>query len=280
MAIYAIGDVQGCYEELCRLLEKIQFDPAADKLWFCGDLVSRGPDSLKTLQLVKSFGKRAVTVLGNHDLHLLALAHGVHKRNLDSLRQILDSPDCDELLRWLRKRPMLHYSKKHRALLVHAGIHPGWSLSQARSLAAEVEQALRGDEAARFLRKMYGDGPKRWSDDLHGMKRLRCITNIMTRMRFFDARGRLDFGANGTPRQHKAMVPWFQMKSALPPDLRVCFGHWSTLQVGHYDRFYALDGGCVWGGHLVALRVDDDAEDWFFVDSHTRKPITTAQQFR
>ena len=278
MAIYAIGDVQGCYEELLRLLEKISFDPTVDRLWFCGDLVSRGPDSLKTLQFVRSLGKSAITVLGNHDLHLLALAHGIHRRNVDTLQPILDSPDRDKLLSWLQQRPLLHYSKKHRAVLVHAGLYPGWSLKQARALAAEVEQALRGEQVKRYLTKMYGNGPTQWSNELTGMKRLRCITNIMTRMRFFDSGGKLDFAANGSPRQHagKGLVPWFQMESKLAPDLRVYFGHWSTLQVGHYGRCFALDGGCVWGGHLVALRIDNDTEDWFFVDSHTQKPINTA----
>ena len=276
MAIYAIGDVQGCYAELCRLLEKINFDSSRDKLWFCGDLVNRGPESLRTLRLVKSLGDNAITVLGNHDLHLLALHHGVRKvRVSDGLRKILKSPDRDELMDWLQAQPMLHYDKTHKAVVIHAGIHPAWGLSKARKLAAEVEAALRGDDARRFFRKMYGNKPVVWTDDLGGARRLRFITNVFTRMRFIKKAHKLDFDANGSPRQHSRgdLTPWFQMKATLRDDVRVLFGHWSTLPVGCYGRCFALDGGCVWGGHLVALRVDFDAEDWFFVDSDSRKSL-------
>jgi bis(5'-nucleosyl)-tetraphosphatase (symmetrical) len=276
VAIYAIGDVQGCYSELCRLLEKIDFDPAEDTLWFCGDLVNRGPESLQTLKFVKSLGGSALTVLGNHDLHLLALHHGVKKvRDSSSLRKILKSPDRDELMGWLQTQPLLHYDKRHRAVVVHAGIHPAWGLSKARKLAGEVEAALQGKRAARFFRKMYGNTPVKWSDELKGAKRLRFITNVFTRMRYFDRAQRLDFTVNRSPRHYlrSGLTPWFQIKATLREDVRVLFGHWSTLPVGCYGRCFALDGGCVWGGHMVALRVDFAAEDWFFVDSHTRKPI-------
>ena len=280
MAIYAIGDVQGCYSELCRLLEKIDFDPAEDTLWFCGDLVNRGPESLQTLKFVKSLGGSALTVLGNHDLHLLALHHGVKKvRDSSSLRKILKSPDRDELMDWLQTQPLLHYDKRHRAVVVHAGIHPAWGLSKARKLAGEVEAALQGKKAARFFRKMYGNTPVKWSDDLKGAKRLRFITNVFTRMRYFDRAQRLDFTVNRSPRHYlrSGLTPWFQIKATLREDVRVLFGHWSTLPVGCYGRCFALDGGCVWGGHMVALRVDFAAEDWFFVDSHTKKPIKKAK---
>jgi len=276
MAIYAIGDVQGCYSELCRLLEKIDFDPAGDTLWFCGDLVNRGPESLQTLKFVKSLGGSALTVLGNHDLHLLALHHGVKKvRDSSSLRKILKSPDRDELLDWLQTQPLLHYDKQHKAVVVHAGIHPAWGLSKARKLAAEVEAALQGKKAIRFFRKMYGNTPVKWSDDLVGAKRLRFITNVFTRMRYFDNAQRLDFTVNRSPRQYlrSGLTPWFQMKATLREDVRILFGHWSTLPVGCYGRCFALDGGCVWGGHMVALRIDFAAEDWFFVDSHTKKSV-------
>lgn len=280
MAIYAIGDVQGCYSELCRLLDKIGFDPAADRLWFCGDLVNRGPESLQTLRFVKSLGKSALSVLGNHDLHLLALHHGIKKIRIDSgLQQILRSPDRDELMHWLQGQPLLHYSRKHRAVVVHAGIHPEWGLSRARKLAGEVESMLKGDDATPFFGKMYGNKPRRWSPELDGIKRLRFITNVFTRMRYLDAEGRLDFTVNRSPRRYlrRGLTPWFLADTRLRDDLRVIFGHWSTLPVGLYGRCFALDGGCVWGGHLVALRVDNDAEDWFFVDSHTKKPINTAK---
>jgi bis(5'-nucleosyl)-tetraphosphatase (symmetrical) len=279
VAIYAIGDVQGCYSELNRLLEKIAFDPAIDQLWFCGDLVNRGPESLQTLQFVKSLGDRAISVLGNHDLHLLALHHGVQKvRDTSSLQQVLDSPERDELMAWLQGLPILHYDEMHNALLVHAGIHPSWGLSKALKLASEVETALRGKHAKKFLNKMYGNKPAIWSDDLTGSRRLRMITNSFTRMRYFTATGELDFDTAGSPRKtlRSGLTPWFQMDAVLRADKRVFFGHWSTLPVGCYGRCYALDGGCVWGGHLVALRIDYEAEDWFFVDSHTRMPVNTA----
>ena len=280
MAIYAIGDVQGCYAELCRLLEKINFDPAGDTLWFCGDLVNRGPESLKTLKLVKSLGDSALTVLGNHDLHLLALHHGVKKVNdTTCLRDILKSSERDEIMAWLQQQPLLHYDKKHRAVLVHAGIHPSWGLSKARKLAAEVEAVVQGDDAAWFFAKMYGNSPRQWSAELEGAKRLRFITNVFTRMRYFDGTKKLDFAVNGSPRktQRKGLSPWFQMKARMREDVRVLFGHWSTLPVGCYGRCFALDGGCVWGGHLVALRIDNAAEEWFFVDAHTKKPIKNAK---
>ena len=275
MAIYAIGDVQGCYSELNRLLEKINFDPAKDQLWFCGDLVNRGPESLRTLRFVKSLGDRAISVLGNHDLHLLALHHGVEKvRDASSLQQVLDSPERDELMAWLQGLPILHYDELHNALLVHAGIHPDWGLSKALKLAAEVETTLRGKHAKKFLSKMYGNKPAIWSDELSGYRRLRLITNAFTRMRYFNAAGKLDFECAGSPRKnmHSGLTPWFQMASVLREDKRVFFGHWSTLPVGCYGRCFALDGGCVWGGHMVALRIDYEAEDWFFIDSPMSKP--------
>ena len=272
--------MQGCYTELCRLLEKINFDPAADTLWFCGDLVNRGPESLQTLKFVKSLGASALTVLGNHDLHLLALHHGIKKvRDARCLQKILKSPERDELLGWLQAQSMLHYDKRHKVLLVHAGIHPQWGLSKARKLALEVETALRGPDAAGFFTAMYGNTPTRWSESLSGSKRLRFVTNVLTRMRYMNPNMKLDFNANGSPRDKLSspLTPWFEMPARLRADVRIVFGHWSTLPVGVYGRCFALDGGCVWGGHLVALRIDFEAEDWFFVDSHTKKPINTAK---
>lgn len=280
MAIYAIGDVQGCYDELCRLLDKIYFDPAQDRLWFCGDLVNRGPESLQTLRFVKSLGSSAITVLGNHDLHLLALHHGIKKvRDSKSLKAILKSPDRDELIDWLQAQPLLHYDKTHKALLVHAGIHPTWNLRMAKKLAHEVEIKLQSKQAPKLLKNMYGNGPSHWSDDLKGAKRMRCIINIFTRMRYFDPTHKLDFDANGSPRQHRrnGLTPWFELEASLKPKVRILFGHWSTLPVGCYGRCFALDGGCVWGGHLVALRIDFEAEEWFFVDSQAKKSIKSTQ---
>ncbi len=278
MAIYALGDIQGCYDELRRLLDKIAFDPASDQLWFCGDLVNRGPDSLETLRFVKSLGDSAITVLGNHDLHLLALHHDVRKiKDPGNLTPVLNSPDRDELMHWLQQRPLMHRDKEQKAVMVHAGIHPEWNLGKARKLAGEVERRLRGDKPRKLFKKMYGNGPSEWSDDLRGSKRLRCIINIFTRMRYFKRNGKFDFGANGSPRQHKNLIPWFDKGLSIKPSTRILFGHWSTLPVGCYGRSFALDGGCVWGGQLVALRIDNDAEEWFFIDSGTRKSVQLAR---
>jgi len=267
MAIYAIGDVQGCYAELCRLLEKINFDEAADTLWFCGDLVNRGPQSLHTLRFVKSLGSGAVTVLGNHDLHLLALYHSAKQPSpKDSLYALLNSPDCDELMSWLQSRPMLHYDASLETLLVHAGVHPAWSLKLAMSLAQELETVLGGETGKAFFQHMYGDQPDTWSDRLEAMDRWRCITNVFTRMRFFDARQKMNFSAKGGPTQHagEGLTPWFELEAALAPQIRVLFGHWSTLAVGNYGRHVALDAGCVWGGRLAALKIDSEASEWFY----------------
>jgi bis(5'-nucleosyl)-tetraphosphatase (symmetrical) len=195
-------------------------------------------------------------------------------RDSSSLQQVLDSPERDELMAWLQALPILHYDELHNALLVHAGIHPEWGLSKALKFASEVETTLRGKHAKRFLSKMYGNKPTIWSDELSGYQRLRLITNVFTRMRYFNAAGELDFDSTGSPRQNRrsGLTPWFQMTSVLGEDKRIFFGHWSTLPVGCYGRCFALDGGCVWGGHMVALRIDYEAEDWVFVDSPMSRP--------
>ena len=274
MAIYAIGDVQGCYSELCRLLEKINFDPAEDTLWFCGDLVNRGPESLQTLKFVKSLGDSALTVLGNHDLHLLALHHGVKKvGDSTSLRKILKSPVRDELMDWLQTQPLLHYDKRHKAVVVHAGIHPAWGLSKARKLAGEVEAALQGKKAARFFRKMYGNTPVKWSDDLKGAKRLRFITNVFTRMRYFDRAQRLDFTVNRSPRHYlrSGLTPWFQMKATLREDVRVLFGHWSTLPVGCLRTMFRVGRGLCLGAGIWWLCPSILRRKTGFLSIHTPK---------
>jgi len=268
MAVYVIGDVQGCYSRLARLLDKIRFDQTCDKLWFCGDLVNRGPESLHTLRFVRSLGDSALTVLGNHDLHLLAIYHTrqvVSKSN--SLSEILLSPDCEELLAWLQSQPLIHYDAELSFLLVHAGIHLEWDIPQAIKYAGEVEQVLRGENSDFFFRQMYGDQPDRWSDDLTGIGRLRCITNILTRLRFYSADGRLEYKAKGSPRHHAnaGLVPWFESNLRLNTSVRIAFGHWSTLKVGVYGQHYAIDGGCVWGRKFVALRIDTAEPQWFEV---------------
>jgi bis(5'-nucleosyl)-tetraphosphatase (symmetrical) len=257
--IYAIGDVQGCYTELLHLLDKISFDPARDQLWFVGDLVNRGPDSLSVLRLVKSLGSGAITVLGNHDLHLLAVAQGLAKLHSgDTLDEILRAPDCDELLTWLRHQAMLHVQDEF--VLVHAGLLPNWSVPQARQLAAEVEAELRGSNHADFLAHMYGNQPATWEDELSGYARLRIITNALTRMRICTPEGEMEFKFKG--EQHKiptGYTPWFDVPGRGSQNATVIFGHWSALGLLSADNYIALDTGCLWGGPLTAIRLEDRA---------------------
>jgi bis(5'-nucleosyl)-tetraphosphatase (symmetrical) len=257
MAIYAIGDIQGCYAELRQLLEQIHFDPAQDRLWFVGDLVNRGPESLQVLRLVKSFGKSAITVLGNHDLHLLAVAEGVAElHRSDTLDELLNAPDRDELLVWLRQQRLLHAEDGY--VLVHAGLLPQWSVKQASNLAREVENALRGDDYATFLKRMYGNTPNSWDNDLGGYKRLRVITNAFTRMRICTAQGEMEFKFKGevddTPAGYK---PWFDVPKRKSKDATVIFGHWSALGLKVTPNVIALDTGCLWGGPMTAIRLED-----------------------
>lgn len=260
MALYAIGDVQGCHEALLDLLDVIRFNPSNDQLWFAGDLVNRGPDSLETLRLVKSLGASAESVLGNHDLHLVAVHHGLAKAKAkEGLAQVLDAPDREELVEWLRHRPMLLKSKEYRAVLTHAGIPPCWSLKQATRYAEELETALRADDIQDFLAAMYGNEPALWSDDLSGTTRLRVITNYFTRMRLCTPEGALDFShKEGLEDMPEGYYPWFQLPTAELKNYRVLFGHWAALEgkTGS-TQFIGLDTGCVWGGTLTAHRLDD-----------------------
>jgi len=253
MATYAIGDVQGCYDELRKLLGEIGYRRGRDKLWFVGDLVNRGPKSLEVLRFVASLGDAAVTVLGNHDLHLLAQYEGVEKlKEKDTFQDVLDAPDCDELIGWLRKRPMMHADGPYA--MVHAGILPGWSVDKALDLGAEVEKALSARNYRDFLQRMYGNGPEAWRDDLKGWDRLRVIVNAMTRMRFCDRAGRIDLEGKGTePR--KGYLRWYQTRAR--EDRTLLFGHWSQLGLVVEPHTLGLDTGCVWGGALSALRLED-----------------------
>ena len=258
MAIYAIGDLQGCFEPLRRLLDKIAFDPAADTLWFAGDLVNRGPESLEALRFVRALGDSAVSVLGNHDLHLLAVVYGPHQpKKKDTLDAILAAPDREELLQWLLHRPLLHHDPEHATAMVHAGIHPHWSLEQARAYAGELEGMLRGSHAGDYFAGMYGNHPNRWLESHGGVDRLRVITNCFTRMRFVSAKGELDMKSKGPPgSQPKGLIPWFELPGRAAADTRIVFGHWAALGLHHGDNVVALDSGCVWGNHLTALRID------------------------
>jgi bis(5'-nucleosyl)-tetraphosphatase (symmetrical) len=257
MSLYAVGDVQGCYDELRRLLDEIRFDPAKDKLWFAGDLVNRGPDSLRVLRFVKSLGTRASTVLGNHDLHLLALSQGnLSHGKYGTLKEILEAPDRQELIDWLRHCPlMLHHERKGYSLL-HAGLPPQWDLQTAMACARELEEALRGPGFEAFCQVIYGDLPDLWSEALDGMDRLRFITNCFTRLRYCMPDGRLSLPDKGPPgSQTKGAIPWFEAPGRLTEGDRILFGHWSTLGYRHNANVCCIDSGCFWGGRLTALRL-------------------------
>lgn len=275
MAVFAIGDVQGCFEELQRLLKRIDFDSQEDSLWFTGDLVNRGPRSLEVLRFVKGLGNRAVCVLGNHDLHLLAVAAGTAKiRQGDTLDAVLAAPDRNELLVWLRQLPLLHYDKTLGYTMVHAGLPPQWDLSLAQSCARELESVLRGGRYREFFQHMYGNDPRRWSSELAGAERLRFIVNCFTRLRYCDAAGNLDLKAKGSPgSQPLGYLPWYEVPGRKSADLHILFGHWSTLGEVRDRNVLALDTGCVWGGRLTALRLDgDNRGGWYNVDCPVAQP--------
>jgi bis(5'-nucleosyl)-tetraphosphatase (symmetrical) len=269
MAVFAVGDLQGCFDELKQLLDRIHFDPAEDSLWFTGDLVNRGSQSLEALRYVKALGRHAVCVLGNHDLHLLAVAAGAaHSKPGDTLDEVLAAPDRDELLHWLRQLPLMYHDTALGYTLVHAGLPPQWDLALALSAAHELEAALRDTAHPEFFRHMYGNEPRRWSPELTGMERLRFIVNCFTRMRYCNPEGDLDLKAKGAPgSQPPGFLPWFEIPGRLSHDLHILFGHWSTVGEIQGQNVHALDTGCVWGGRLTALRLDgDDSGSWYSVD--------------
>jgi bis(5'-nucleosyl)-tetraphosphatase (symmetrical) len=259
MKTYAIGDVQGCFKSLCCLIDEIERDTPGARYLFAGDLVNRGPDSLQTLRFVRDLGDRAVSVLGNHDLHLLAIAAGARKKQpLDSLEAIFDAPDGDELIHWLRHRPMAYAEQDF--LLVHAGVLPQWTRSQTLALANEVEVILQGENWVGFMGEMYGNEPARWDDDLTGIKRLRCIVNGLTRLRFCREDGEMEFETKeGLSEAPVGYIPWFDVPTRQTKKERVIFGHWSALGLLLRPDVVALDTGCVWGRQLTAMRLEDRA---------------------
>jgi bis(5'-nucleosyl)-tetraphosphatase (symmetrical) len=241
--------------ELRRLLDVIAFDSGKDQLWFCGDLVNRGPKSLETLRFVKELGNAAITVLGNHDLHLLAVAKQQKKtKPKDSLNPILSAPDKEELLDWLRFQPLFHYNDDF--CLIHAGLPPQWGLKKIIKMAEKAEQVLQSPDYIGFLRKMYGNEPDIWSKDLSGMDEIRFIVNCFTRMRYCEANGRLDFNYKGPlGSQPKNLVPWFEVPNRKSTNLQIIFGHWSALGFYQKNNCFGIDTGCLWGGQLTALKL-------------------------
>jgi bis(5'-nucleosyl)-tetraphosphatase (symmetrical) len=266
MAIYAIGDVQGCYDDLLRLLNRIEFNPAQDQLWFVGDLVNRGPKSLETLRFVKSLGKSAICVLGNHDLHLLAVAsQKVLPNKKDALTPILMAPDKQELIDWLRYRPLFHYNEHF--CLIHAGLPPQWNFHLTQRMAARVEKILQSDYYLSLFNGMYGDKPDIWSPKLRGMALLRFITNCFTRLRYCDTHGKLNFQYKGKPgSQPEHLLPWFAVKGRKSANMKIVFGHWSTLGYYAQNDCYGIDTGALWGGQLTALRLEPNQVTRFSID--------------
>lgn len=272
MSTYAIGDIQGCHGEFLSLLDMINFDENRDRLWLCGDLVNRGPQSLNTLRFVKALGDAALCVLGNHDLHLLAIAHGQekYKHKDDTIDDILCAEDREELLSWLRRCPLIHSDSELGYTMVHAGLAPTWSVQQACELALEVESVIGGEAYYEFFAHMYGNQPDKWSEELRDWDRIRVITNYLTRLRFCEENGRMDFSIKKSPgNQPDNFFPWFELAERRSKDNKILFGHWAALRNYKIDyqnyNVYPLDTGCLWGGSLSAFRLED--ETWFAVPS-------------
>ena len=266
MATYAVGDVQGCLDELQALLERVGFDTARDRLWLVGDLVNRGPRSLDTLRFVRALGDRVTCVLGNHDLHLLAAAAGVRGPKAgDTFHDVLGAGDRGALLDWLRRQPLLHHDRELDRVMVHAGLPPQWTLADAAAAAAELHAVLAGDDHEAFLHEMYGNEPVLWRDDLDRLGRLRFTVNALTRMRLVDRDGSLLLGGRAETAAGGRALPWFAHPARRNRGVRIVFGHWSTLQLAEpldpEHGVFHLDHGCVWGQKLSALRLEDEA--WF-----------------
>ena len=260
MSTYAIGDIQGCYQTLRSLLDEIGFDPSQDRLWFVGDLVNRGPASLETLRFVRGLGDAVQVVLGNHDLYLLMVAYGVApKRGKDdTLAPILAAEDRDELLTWLRHQPLCFADRGF--CMVHAGLLPGWTVADALKYSDEVSHALKGKKFLQFLGQLWGSTPDAWSDQLKGVERLRMIVNVMTRMRFCYPDGRLEFKTKGLiEKAPHSLVPWFELPEPTYGDHTLLFGHWSALGLRFMENIISIDTGCLWGGKLTAIRLEDRA---------------------
>ena len=258
---FAVGDTQGCYDELRKLLEKIKFDPQIHNLWFAGDLVNRGPNSLQVLRFVKDLGDSAITVLGNHDLQLLAAAEGISQvKQKDTIAGLLEAPDLSDLLDWLRHQPLLHYDQTLEFAMVHAGIHPKWDLELAKECATELETVLQGDHYRDFLEQMLNyNKPKKWKPGLQGMERLCFISNCFTQMRYCDDKGRVRLNVSGKEAQKKGYIPWYEVSKRAMEKTSIIFGHWASLSPERVTTKYIfpLDSGCVQGGKLTAMCLQD-----------------------
>ncbi len=275
MATYAIGDVQGCYPELQRLLDKLRFDPAQDQLWFCGDLVNRGGQSLATLRLIHSLREQSIVTLGNHDLSLLAIAlrkpEAQAKVNPE-LREVLFADDAPVLFEWLRSQKLLHHDERLGWTMIHAGLAPQWTLRQAQKAAQDVERELSSPRHPRILTNLFGNRPAGWSNRLQGLDRHRATINLLTRMRYCDVNGRIDFEAKGEPgTQRPGLYPWFEVPGMRRRDTRIICGHWSALGRFAGLGVYAIDTGCVWGGQLTALQLDEEEPRYITVAAEPQR---------
>ncbi|MBT2115621.1 symmetrical bis(5'-nucleosyl)-tetraphosphatase [Dyella sp. LX-66] len=275
MATYAIGDVQGCLPELQRLLEKLRFDPAADRLWFCGDLVNRGGQSLDTLRLIHSLREQVVLTLGNHDLSLLAIAQRrpeAQSKVNPELREVLFADDAPVLFEWMRSQKLMHHDEALGWTMVHAGLAPIWTLRQALRSAQEVERELSSPRHGRILKNLFGNRPAAWTSRLQGIERMRASINTFTRMRYCDIQGRIDFESKDIPGTQKpGMYPWFEVPGMKRREGRIVCGHWSALGRFAGLGIYAIDTGCVWGGKLTALRLDSEEPQYITVDAEPHR---------
>ena len=265
MSTYAIGDIQGCYSELQNLLNEINFDERRDELWFAGDLVNKGPKSLQTLRFIKALGVNAKITLGNHDLHLLAVAKNIQPLlKKDTIQEILAADDVEELIDWLKSRPLLITDDNLNFTMVHAGLPPQWSLENAKELAKECESILQSEKINKLLAEMYGDTPNIWVNSLQDYAKQRFIINCFTRIRFCNSDGMLDFDTKVAPgKQNTSLIPWYSLPNRKTKDNKIIFGHWSTVHIGNEKNFkqynvYPIDTGCLWGGRLTAMRLEDE----------------------
>ncbi|WMY94799.1 MAG: bis(5'-nucleosyl)-tetraphosphatase (symmetrical) ApaH [Arsenophonus sp.] len=260
MSTYLIGDIHGCYDELKALLKKVKFNPTKDILWITGDLVARGPHSLKVLRYIKTISTSVKIVLGNHDLNLISIYYKINRHKpKDKLKKILSSPDAALLINWLRKQPLLQIDDEKKIIMSHAGITPQWDLQTAKICAKEIETILRSNVYPIFLQSIYGNAPNTWSSQLKGLSRLRFSTNVFTRMRYCWPNGRLNLEWKGTPEKTPLpLIPWFNLMRKIPQDYTIIFGHWSSLKgKGTPHGIYCLDTGCCWGGKLTLMRWED-----------------------